>query len=219
MGFIYPFLEIDEESTMRKAAEKLKSSRGASLMMALLLFLVCAVVGSAVLTAGTAASGRMSKIAESDQRYYSVNSAASLLIDLYKDQTVTIKTTIGDDPTNPTYTIQGIEYTADTLPTSFDSLPLETACRLIARKDTGTPLTFTMTANNISAIGTPATVKETIYPDDRLEFTISSNPGAADNYQLTLVFTAIKQETPDLNVTDGTTATVTSIAWELGDIK
>ena len=70
---------------MKRAAEKLKSSRGASLMMALLLFLTCAVVGSAVLTAGTAASGRMSKIAESDQRYYSVNSAANLLIDLFKD--------------------------------------------------------------------------------------------------------------------------------------
>ena len=54
---------------MKRAAEKLKSSRGASLMMALLLFLTCAVVGSAVLTAGTAASGRMSKIAENDQRY------------------------------------------------------------------------------------------------------------------------------------------------------
>ena len=42
---------------MKRAAEKLKSSRGASLMMALLLFLTCAVVGSAVLTAGTAALG------------------------------------------------------------------------------------------------------------------------------------------------------------------
>ena len=42
---------------MRKAAEKLKSSRGASLMMALLLFLVCAVLGSVVLVAGTASAG------------------------------------------------------------------------------------------------------------------------------------------------------------------
>ena len=66
---------------MRAVKRKLKSQHGASITFALLIFLVCAVVGSAVLTAGTAASGRMSKIAEMDQRYYSVNSAAKLVID------------------------------------------------------------------------------------------------------------------------------------------
>ena len=52
--------------------EKLTSNKGASITYALLLFLVCAVVASIVLTAGTAASGRMSKISEMEQRYYSV---------------------------------------------------------------------------------------------------------------------------------------------------
>ena len=72
---------------MRAVKRKLKSQRGASITFALLIFLVAAVVGSAVLTAGTAASGRMSKIAEMDQRYYSVNSAAKLVIDqIQKDE-------------------------------------------------------------------------------------------------------------------------------------
>ena len=66
---------------MHKLKQKLKSQTGASITFALLLFLVCAVVGSAVLVAGTAAAGRMSKIAEMDQRYYAVNSAARLLVD------------------------------------------------------------------------------------------------------------------------------------------
>lgn len=66
---------------LHKLKQKLKSQTGASITFALLLFLVCAVVGSAVLVAGTAAVGRMSKVAEMDQRYYAVNSAARLLVD------------------------------------------------------------------------------------------------------------------------------------------
>ncbi len=58
---------------------KLRSESGASVVMALLLFLVCSVVGALVLTAATAAAGRSAKLAESDGRYYSVASAAELL--------------------------------------------------------------------------------------------------------------------------------------------
>ena len=93
---------------MNKMKRKLRSQTGASLTFALLLFLVCAVVGSVVLVAGTAASGRMSKIAESDQRYYSVNSAARLLIKMIDDETVMIIATqerlnpVEPEPENPT---------------------------------------------------------------------------------------------------------------------
>ena len=69
---------------------KIRSERGASITFALLLFLVCAVIGSAVLVAGSAAAGRLSKIAENDQRYYSVNSAARLLIDLVEADEVKV---------------------------------------------------------------------------------------------------------------------------------
>ncbi len=64
---------------MGGAVAKLRSRRGASLSVALLLFLVCAVVGTVVLTAGTAAAGRLSRLAEMDRRYHSVTSAAELL--------------------------------------------------------------------------------------------------------------------------------------------
>ena len=79
MGVVYPFLENDEVTYMRRAGEKLKSSRGASLMMALLLFLVCAVLGSVVLVAGTASAGRFANLSKMEQRYFAVNSAAELL--------------------------------------------------------------------------------------------------------------------------------------------
>lgn len=61
---------------------KLQSENGASLSFALLLFLVCAVVGSVILTSGTVASGRLSRLREMDKRYYSVNSAAYLIRDI-----------------------------------------------------------------------------------------------------------------------------------------
>lgn len=70
--------------------KKLRSQSGASLLLALLLFLVCAVIGSVVLTAGTAAAGRLSEMAEMDQRYYSVTSAAELLGKELNGETVTI---------------------------------------------------------------------------------------------------------------------------------
>ena len=61
------------------AAKKIKSGRGASISFALFILLICAVVGSIVLKAATASAGRLSKLAESDRRYYSVNSAAELI--------------------------------------------------------------------------------------------------------------------------------------------
>lgn len=65
--------------------DKLRSQTGASITWALLIFLVCTVVGSAVLVAGTAASGRMSKLSENDQRYYVVTSTAGVLRDTLDD--------------------------------------------------------------------------------------------------------------------------------------
>ena len=67
---------------------KLRSNEGVSLSIALLLFLICAIVASIILTAGTAASGRLSKKAELDQKYYLVNSVADLLIEELEGKTI-----------------------------------------------------------------------------------------------------------------------------------
>ena len=76
--------------------EKIRSDTGASFALALLLFLVCTVAGTVVLTAATAAAGRLSELSEMDQRYYSVASAARLLaqeLSGSSDKLVTIKRT------------------------------------------------------------------------------------------------------------------------------
>ena len=65
---------------------KLNSEQGAALTFALLCFLVCAVVGSVILTAATAAAGRFAGLTEADRRYYAVSSAARLLEDSFEDK-------------------------------------------------------------------------------------------------------------------------------------
>ena len=70
---------------------KLNSTNGASITFALLLFLVCAVVSSVVITAGTAASGRMSGAVDSDLRFYSVTSAAKMIKEKLDGQSVVVE--------------------------------------------------------------------------------------------------------------------------------
>ena len=78
---------------MNAMKNKIKSQRGASITFALLLFLVCSVVSIVVVVAGSAAAGRMSQRAETDQRYYAVTSAVELLCDDFKDMTATVEYT------------------------------------------------------------------------------------------------------------------------------
>jgi hypothetical protein len=57
---------------------KVRSQRGASLSMALMLMLVCTTVAAIALTAGSASVGRLSQIREIGKSYYNVTSAAKL---------------------------------------------------------------------------------------------------------------------------------------------
>ena len=64
----------------RKVKEKLNSKRGASVVLALFLLLVCAFAGTSALTAARANVGRYSTMRETQQDYLSVTSAAKLII-------------------------------------------------------------------------------------------------------------------------------------------
>ncbi len=69
---------------------KLRSRSGASITFALLLFLVCSVLCAVIFAAATSASGRMSSLPESDQRYFAVASAAELLKKMLNGKTASI---------------------------------------------------------------------------------------------------------------------------------
>ncbi len=93
--------------------EKLRSRKGASLIFALLAFLVCAVIGTVVIAAASASGGRVKDMAAMDQRYYAVTSAAELFKEELNNQsfsfervheeeykTVTIYSKAGDGSLN-----------------------------------------------------------------------------------------------------------------------
>ena len=182
---------------MNRLKEKLNSERGASITWALLIFLVCAVVGSAVLVAGTAAAGRMSRLAENDQRYYAVNSAARLLIELIDDQTVTIvrekdgkgfKYTDGDT---------GDEISSKSL---FTSIPLEAAFYLTEKNTSRPKYSIALSAGSIDALD--VTVNESLtvvneegkpHDDGSMVLLVSKNDAGTTNmYSLRISFNVDK---------------------------
>lgn len=89
----------------KRVRRRLQGERGASLFMALLLFLVCMVVSSIVLAAATTFVGVNATRGKSDQRYYSVSSAVKLLSSwMGEDKRVEVsafqKRTKGEDGSN-----------------------------------------------------------------------------------------------------------------------
>lgn len=78
-----------------RVRKKLISDDGASLMLALLFFLVCAVGGAVILASATASAGRVSSLKDVDrqQEEYAVDSAAALLKSELEKDSVYIKVT------------------------------------------------------------------------------------------------------------------------------
>ena len=217
---------------MQAIKKKLSSRRGASITFALLLFLVCSVVGSVVLTAGTAAAGRMSKISEMDQRYYSVNSAAKLMIGLFERDEIRCEKTAGEDeaegpeepeapeePEEPegepdpmsvlkpsdsyTFTVIGKGETA------VSTLTLDTAKRIVDKQfDSPVTLNLTLDGTELSDDELTVSITETILPTGDVSFLLANSTtdtAAVSQYAIRLTF---------MNV--GTAGT---FKWKLTDIE
>lgn len=71
---------------LRKVHAKLHSSEGASLSVALLFFIVCAVVGSVILAAASSSMGRMKNLRETDREREMLSSAARLVVDKLSEE-------------------------------------------------------------------------------------------------------------------------------------
>jgi hypothetical protein len=71
-------------NSMRK---KLKSKSGASLVLAILVFLICALVGSSILAAATASSGTLTTAWQNDKDVYTLKSAEKLFEPYFEGQT------------------------------------------------------------------------------------------------------------------------------------
>jgi len=80
---------------MNSIWNKLRQKNGASIFMGLMFLLVCLMVGTVVLTASTAASGKLSQQQQDEQEYLTVASAARLLKNRIGALTYTHVTTNG----------------------------------------------------------------------------------------------------------------------------
>lgn len=65
---------------------RIRSNSGATILLALLFFLLCALAGSIILSAGSAAAGRISGLKETEQSFYSVTSAAQVIREAIEGQ-------------------------------------------------------------------------------------------------------------------------------------
>ena len=139
--------------------KKIQSETGASLSFALLIFLVCTVVGSVILTSGTASSGRLSRLKDVDTRYYSVESAANL-----------IRKTMDGRVVNAVYEIEDDDITGDITfevngdDDMFSSMLTEAVQSVIQKESISTPwhtLTFSgnLSGTTLDQINATAMVK------------------------------------------------------------
>lgn len=81
---------------MKALRQKLHSRRGASILIALLFFLVCLMVGGVVLTAAAANAGRLTHLRQDQQTYFILSSAVRLLRDDLQGAAYTVKETKTD---------------------------------------------------------------------------------------------------------------------------
>ena len=209
--------------------QKLKSQRGASITFALLLFLVCAVVGSAVLVAGTAAAGRMSKIAEMDQRYYAVNSAARLLVDQVAGDKNTVTITKRDSKETPsadsTFYLLDNEAGGENPIGSDSSLSIsQDAAYRLAKEETTSPKELSLTVSGGDDVTDgdrlDVGIEETIDADGGLTLLIKSKEDTTKNngqYSLELKFNLAKSEVVD--ETDKQRTTTYKYTWNIRDLR
>ncbi len=222
-----------------RISAKLKDQSGASITYALLLFLVCAVVSSVVITAATAASGRMSKSVETDQRYYAVTSAAELIKDLFDGVKVTTQTKIVGKSGTPTMDSDST-YPMVTKPAGSELEPeanyeiLKSAARQFAGMPSSSdsfPKNLEVKLNSDSAKNADINVKYNTSDagSARLIFKISSydSENTKDIYTLYLAFDADIDQIVDKKTKDTyveaehkvmpvvTTTTTTIMTWSL----
>jgi len=215
---------------------KLRSEKGASISFALLLFLVCAVAGSVILTAATAAAGRMSRLAESDQRYYSVTSAAELLKKEFDGASVTIvETTISgvvqtfnyrdeitgttDLPESKTTSVNGEEITSlsQQVPgTVFD----QAAWTLVTADSPVSSLSerkLYLQPQTVGQEGLRVRIDQTLTDDGRLTLYLRNDTETegADVYRLCMVFEVDRRTETDERTVDSTPEEVGASAYQI----
>ena len=182
---------------MQTLQSKLRSRRGASLTFALLLFLVCAVIASVVIVAGTTAAGRMSQMAPADQRYYAAMSAARLLKSQIDGKKV-IVTPSAAESTEDTEEDEGEAETGVVTTAPPRDLLTDVSEKMAECLNKGE----TKTANyalstNLENTALACNITETVGADGLLTYRITSGSTIDAVYQVEITFASNRKESRD----------------------
>lgn len=87
----------------RAAWKRLKNEQGASLVAAILFFVLCGVGASVILAAASASAGKMEQVPDADQKRFAVESAAAFLRDELRstENIIKIKEIMVEDSSEP----------------------------------------------------------------------------------------------------------------------
>lgn len=198
---------------MRNVRKKLHSQRGASVVIALIFFLICVMVGAVILAAASANVGRLSHLRKNEQAYFSLSSAARLVRDdLAQSQyryvtqnNATIAASsgfIGDEPYLHSALEALIRDTCD-----FPGIPHSKVLTL-SFADTDVEATLQMTP-----VGTGATQRAGAFS---LDVALRADNGAAMRLYIP-ASASTSTETVRTGAT-ATTRTLTTIVYDTGDI-
>lgn len=187
---------------MNRIKWKLQSRKGASITFSLLIFLVCAVVSSIVIVAASTSAGRLSEMAQMDQRYYAVTSAAEMLSDLFVKHERVAVSIVTDEETG-TVMLSPVE---DDFNSDFVQVVSKDLVELLLDKDSINPEKIYDNLNLGSESGSWSTlnciVKATVRKSGMVELDISNDTassGSLEKYTLrvTLVSTVQRVLTGD----------------------
>lgn len=170
---------------MRRVKEKLHSRSGASILFAILIFMLCVLAGTAALTAAGANAGRYTHLEAEQQEYLSVASAVQLLKEeiVGMEYNASVQQTVSNTvPSTPLYVWTGT-------PAFGSSDPLVDLFNTFF-KDYYTSLFIEWTGwtDAGTSLSTPIT-PPVPPPDKTLTMTVKDNP---DMGSVTVTFTADK---------------------------
>ncbi len=173
---------------LNKIKAKLTSNEGASIIYALLLFLVCSAVSSIILAAATAAAGRISGAVSSDQRYYSVTGAANLLKKTLDNQSNTIKTVTSPDGESTT-TLDDVVWDA----MSENDITTNASAIIAGLKNNDSPVDISILIDGFSDLGIKVTRKVDVDKKQMILDISNNESGKSEDdatYTLRLILTA-----------------------------
>lgn len=209
----------------------LGNESGASLVAAILFFVLCGVGASVILAAASASAGKMKKVPEADQKRFAVESAAGFLRDELKDEKTVVKIrdvkTVDSRESEPDY--GPIEYSYDGgntwskdptesilsswIEKRYVSLQQEDESREKTSRDMiRTPdTTFTISVSQSKSQGTMTTREEV--PQLQASTSLSMD----ENYKITAILS--DTQTTDQNDPDRCERKFTAAAHKLEDVE